>query len=775
MGTATMDTTALDDKLHRACTEADLAQVQLLIEQGAEVNKIIGPPNQLDYSINIATKTGSVPLARLLLDHGATVNAGALRTAAFGGDLPMLQILLQPIKAHLTTSGMSRKWRVDLASILVGTTRRGRSETAEALKVFRARVDEFDKAVDAGLLAACASGDMQSVKYFKGMGAQNNVDAVSTAAEYNQFEPLQYLLETHSFEPEELSGPLVSAAASGHMESILLLIEQGAEDEGGAALAKAAKFCHASAVQHFLDNFKYLTDELSTGLSAAARAGDPTIMNMLISRGAQGSGALLVAIQRSQLAAVEVLIEKLSFCQAEVSEALEKAMFIWLRPLMRPRKTDLSRTSSFSSKSTADQDTEVMMPEAIQSRTASRSRIVDVLLEAGGRLSELYYCRTLEMMILTHNPYGLEMLEQRSRFTTVDTLPDDYLISLAMYHQHDSIVDALLGLPLACSKEQADPVEINSEQSVNGTTTSWEGNVYSPIPSPLVLAVKNRNEQWCIILLGRQETDINEWCSYRPINRPLSFYGSDKKTQTPREEQYDELGSAFGSDALRDCALSMAVRSGDLAIIRMLIKNGANPWVNRQDISIFELAAKAKCLRDLVLFMEEFTTDFNIDRREWSGGKSMLHWAATYGDSDLINMLCRKGAVIDSMDGLHKTPLHVAVAAGNIDTVKGLLWAGARTSLRDLEDFLCADELAAKMAQQAFWSDPLRAVKFEISRLLEDWVKNNMDHLDAANIRRESTAAEEKATERKNSRVVEDDLLDHFSDEESVHWSDDDE
>ena len=149
----------------------------------------------------------------------------------------------------------------------------------------------------------------------------------------------------------------------------------------------------------------------------------------------------------------------------------------------------------------------------------------------------------------------------------------------------------------------------------------------------------------------------------------------------------------------------------------------------------------------------------------------MLSWAATYGNADLVNLFCKKGATIDLVDSLFKTPLHLAVAAGNIDTVKGLLWAGASTSLRDVGDHLCADELAAKLAQEASWSDPLRAVRFEISRFLEEWSKNNMDHLDAANIRRESKAAEEKVNVKEASQLADDDLLDHFSDDDSVHWS----
>lgn len=770
-----MDSPHLEDALYRACVEADLTQVQLLVEQGVDVNKIIGPSSQLDYSINLAAKSGSVSIARCLLENGATVNAGALRTAAFNGDLTMLNLLLGPIKAHLATSGMSRRWRADLTSILVAATKRGQSETAEALKVFRARVDDFDKAIDAGLLAACAAGDMQSVNYFVGMGAANNVDALFTAAEYNHYEPLKFFLEAYSFEIDELAGPLISAAASGHMPSVILLIEYGAHDEG-AALAKAAKFCHADIILHLLDKFKYKSTVLSVALSAAARTGDTDIMNVLIQNGARGPEALHASVKGSHLDATELLIESISLSQSDLSEALEKAMFIWLLPPSASRRNDLSRSSSVSSKDNADTRLSSLDPQLQKSRETKRARIVEVLVDKGARLSDMYYCRLLEMMILTNNPFGQGLLERRHHFTLLEILPDDYLVSLAIYHQQSLMVPLLLNLPLQSVASAEQQAEVSSMEPIAPTIDARTRAFYNPIPSPLILAVQAQNEEWCKILLDRKETDINEWCFYRPNSRPLSYYGLDKKTQTPKDEQYEQLCRAFGKEPICACALSMAVRSTDTVIIHMLIRHGADPWINRQETSILQIATEQDCLKDLVHFLEEPTLQYDIDRREWCGKRSMLHWAAAHGKGDLIDLLCRKGATMDLVDGLHKTPLHVAVSTGNLDTVKALLWAGARTSLRDVDDYLCADELAAKLAQQAFWSDPLRAVRFEISKFLDNWVKNDMDHLDAANIRNEAQVMEQRTAAGAVSRslqVEDDEFVDHFSDDDSMHWSDD--
>lgn len=64
-------------------------------------------------------------------------------------------------------------------------------------------------------------------------------------------------------------------------------------------------------------------------------------------------------------------------------------------------------------------------------------------------------------------------------------------------------------------------------------------------------------------------------------------------------------------------------------------------------------------------------------------GRSPLHIAIEYGQSDVVACLVRKGAYIEARDDLGRTPLHVAVLYGKVE-LEGLLRANnANPNARD--------------------------------------------------------------------------------------------
>ncbi len=68
-----------------------------------------------------------------------------------------------------------------------------------------------------------------------------------------------------------------------------------------------------------------------------------------------------------------------------------------------------------------------------------------------------------------------------------------------------------------------------------------------------------------------------------------------------------------------------------------------------------------------------------------NNGSTPLHWMATLGDVNAIELLLSNNAFIDSQDKEGNTPLHEAVSMRHTDTVKFLLVNGANPHLANEE------------------------------------------------------------------------------------------
>ena len=96
-----------------------------------------------------------------------------------------------------------------------------------------------------------------------------------------------------------------------------------------------------------------------------------------------------------------------------------------------------------------------------------------------------------------------------------------------------------------------------------------------------------------------------------------------------------------------DVSVADAARSGDLAAVRALLKQG---------------------------------TDVNAAQGD---GMTALHWAAQQGNAELVSMLLSAGANVRATTRLGAyTPLHLASQAGHATTVAALIAAGAAADLR---------------------------------------------------------------------------------------------
>ncbi|KAI0891119.1 ankyrin repeat-containing domain protein [Annulohypoxylon nitens] len=74
---------------------------------------------------------------------------------------------------------------------------------------------------------------------------------------------------------------------------------------------------------------------------------------------------------------------------------------------------------------------------------------------------------------------------------------------------------------------------------------------------------------------------------------------------------------------------------------------------------------------------------YDLDKKDVAHGKTILHWAAEFGFTDLIQELISANANISIQDVYGETPLHYAAESGHMRAVEILVDAGASLTITD--------------------------------------------------------------------------------------------
>ncbi|EZA52531.1 uncharacterized protein LOC105281834 [Ooceraea biroi] len=143
--------------------------------------------------------------------------------------------------------------------------------------------------------------------------------------------------------------------------------------------------------------------------------------------------------------------------------------------------------------------------------------------------------------------------------------------------------------------------------------------------------------------------------------------------------------------------LSYASKTNQADIVRTLLSCGADPAVqNANGHNAVDVASSDAIRR---IYIEELLRataasevdrvvqllDAGLDVNSWDsqGSKNTpLHWAACYGNKDIITCLIDKGADVNAENGCGATPLHDAVNRGDVAICQELLQAGANPLVR---------------------------------------------------------------------------------------------
>ncbi|CAL7951857.1 unnamed protein product [Xylocopa violacea] len=143
--------------------------------------------------------------------------------------------------------------------------------------------------------------------------------------------------------------------------------------------------------------------------------------------------------------------------------------------------------------------------------------------------------------------------------------------------------------------------------------------------------------------------------------------------------------------------LSYASKANQPDIVRTLLSCGANPAVqntnghNAVDVAssdiirrtYIEELLRATAASEVDRVLQLLDAGLNVNSWDSHGSKNTpLHWAACYGNKDIVICLIDRGADVNAVNGCGATPLHDAVNRGDVAICQELLQAGANPLVR---------------------------------------------------------------------------------------------
>lgn len=172
-----------------------------------------------------------------------------------------------------------------------------------------------------------------------------------------------------------------------------------------------------------------------------------------------------------------------------------------------------------------------------------------------------------------------------------------------------------------------------------------------------------------------------------------------------REFKVDENTTAWGTP------LHVAAQHGHSDVVRALLNAQANPTVVPEigeytGKNAYEVAEGEKILQTFHVYLFEQIAMGNnavlsrlldagiaADLRDSSQiDDSLLHWAASFGNSNAVKILTNKRALVNIANNDGQTPLHIACKNANQEVISALLEVGADPTLADKNGKDCLDK-----------------------------------------------------------------------------------
>ncbi|KAJ7609341.1 ankyrin repeat-containing domain protein [Mycena polygramma] len=287
---------------------------KLLIEHGANVNAEGG------QALTVASKSGNAEVTKLLIDHGACANGGqALRAALNSRNAEIVKLLI--------ASGVA-----DSSSALWDVSKNG---NAEAVKLLIEAGTDINANGGQALWAASKCGSAEVVKLLLERGADvdaNGGGALWVASEQGHEEVAKLLIESDADINANRWQALCAAASDSEDAEVVKLLSDGpahsaseqcesplyaasadirASRECGSPLYAASWHGHEGVVKLLIEHGAGIqaSGEWGSPLRAASEQGHEGIVKLLIENGADSGSVLRAAAENGRAEVAKLLIE----------------------------------------------------------------------------------------------------------------------------------------------------------------------------------------------------------------------------------------------------------------------------------------------------------------------------------------------------------------------------------------------------------------------------------------------------------------------------------